>query len=233
MQKIKAQILSTRLLNEDIINKAALQNIFVDVMSFIETETVDSWDVHEEIKNTLLQNAVVVFTSMNAVEPVAVHVDDYKPDWTIYCIGNATKKSVAEYFGEELIAATASDATTLANEIIEDGITDEVVFFCGNRRRNELPSLLNEHGIEVNEIEVYRTISIQHTIKKEYDGILFFSPSAVQSFFSNNKLNNKAIFFAIGNTTASEIKKYSNNKIVIADEPGKNDLAEKAIEYFS
>lgn len=232
MQKFKASILSTRLIDEVLIKQAKSKNISIDVLSFIETEAIDSLDVYEEIESILLESAVIVFTSMNAVEAVGAHLHDYKPDWKIYCIGNATKKSVIEYFGEDLIAETAKDATELAEKIIEDDITDEIIFFCGDRRRDELPSSLNEQGIEVNEIEVYQTNLLQHAIEKNYDGILFFSPSAVQSFFSTNKLTDKIILFAIGNTTASAIKKYSTNKIIIADKAGKSNLIEKAIEYF-
>lgn len=233
MQKLKAKILSTRSLDKEIIQHALSRNILIDVLSFIETEAIDSIDVHDEIDNALIRYAVVVFTSMNAVEAVAAHLDEYKPDWKIYCMGNTTKKLVQEYFGEELIAATASDATELAEKIIEDGIATEVIFFCGNKRRNELPSILNEHDIEVNEIKVYQTNMIHHTIGKKYNGILFFSPSAVESFFSNNKINERTILFAIGNTTASALKKYTENKIIVADEAGKNNLVEKAIEFFS
>lgn len=232
MQKVKGTILSTRPIDEHIIHAAALQNILIDVISFIETEPIDSIAAHEEIENAFMHSAVVVFTSMNAVEAVAEHLHEYKPDWKIYCIGNTTKKLVEEYFGEELITSTAPDARELAEKIIEDDITDEVIFFCGDKRRNELSSLLNEHDIDVNEIKVYQTIMVRHKVEKEYNGILFFSPSAVESFFAGNKVNEKAILFAIGNTTAIEIKKYSGNKIVIADEPGKHNLAEKAIEYF-
>lgn len=232
MQKAKINILSTRPVDEQFIKQAALQNIIVDVKSFIETEVIDSLDIYEEIETALTQTAVVVFTSMNAVDAVAVHLDDYKPDWTIYCIGNTTKKLVTAYFGEELIASTAEDAASLANEIIEDDLTDEIIFFCGDKRRDELPELLNEHGINVNEIEVYRTNMIRQKVEKEYDGILFFSPSAVQNFFSSNKINKQTILFAIGNTTASALKKFTKNKIVVADEPGKNNLVTKAVEYF-
>jgi uroporphyrinogen-III synthase len=233
MQKFEANILSTRPIDEALIKEAKSKNILIDVLSFIETETIDSIEVYEEIENALLESATIVFTSMNAVEAVAVHLHDYKPDWIIYCIGNTTKKLVQKYFGEELIAGSASDAGELAEIIIEDNKTNNVIFFCGDNRRDELPSLLNENDIEVNEIEVYQTNMIHHMIKKNYDGILFFSPSAVQSFFSTNKLSDKAILFAIGNTTASAIKKYSKNKIVVADEPDKNNLVEKAIEYFT
>jgi uroporphyrinogen-III synthase len=232
MQKFKASILSTRLIDETLIKQAKSKNILLDVLSFIETETIDSLDVYEEIESILLESAVVVFTSMNAVEAVGAHLYDYKPDWKIYCIGNATKKWVVEYFGENLIAGTAKDAVELAEKIIEDDITDEVIFFCGDKRRDELPALLNEQGIEVNEIIVYQTNLLPHKVEKNYDGILFFSPSAVESFFSTNTLTDKTILFAIGNTTASAIKKFSNNKIIVADEAGKSNLIEKAVEYF-
>jgi len=80
---------------------------------------------------------------------------------------------------------------------------------------------------------VYQTLATPHKIQKDYFGVLFFSPSAVQSFFSKNKVKDRTILFAIGNTTANEIKKYSNNKIIISDEPGKENLVQKMIEYFS
>lgn len=233
MQKFKAEILSTRPIAETLIQQALQQHIKIDVFSFIETEAIDSIEVYEEIENALTESAVVVFTSMNAVEAVADHLNDYKPDWMIYCIGNTTKKLVQQYFGEEMIAGTANDATELAELIVEHDEVDEVIFFCGDKHRDELPSILNDNNIEVNEIEVYQTNLIHHTIDKKYNGILFFSSSAAESFFATNKLNNDTILFAIGNTTASALKKYSANKIIIADEPGKHSLVEKAIEFFS
>ena len=87
MQKIKARILSTRPINEQLVQKAATKNILIDVISFIETELIDSIDVYDEIDSALLKSAAVVFTSMNAVEAVAAHLNEYKPDWKIYCIG--------------------------------------------------------------------------------------------------------------------------------------------------
>lgn len=232
MQKCKAEILSTRPIADTLIQQALQADIKIDVLSFIETETVDSIEVYEEIENALTESAVVVFTSMNAVEAVADHLNDYKPDWMIYCIGNTTKKLIREYFGEEMIAGFAADATELAELIVEDNEANEVIFFCGDKRREELPSILNNNDIDVNEIEVYQTNAVHHTINKNYNGILFFSPSAVESFFATNKLDDKTILFAIGKTTASALKKYGRNKIIVADEPGKDHLVEKAIEYF-
>lgn len=232
MQQNNIKILCTRPLPDWLVNEAAASGIDVEIKSFIETEPVHSIEVQQEIENALLQAAVVVFTSMNAVEAVAAALDGHEPDWRIYSIGTATQRLVKEYFGEQALVGTASDASELAELIVEDGLSDEVIFFCGDQRRDELPGILNDAQIYVNEIIVYQTIELPHTINKNYHGILFFSPSAVRSFFKRNKPDEKTILFAIGNTTANEITKFSNNKVIISDEPGKENLVQTMIEFF-
>jgi uroporphyrinogen-III synthase len=86
--------------------------------------------------------------------------------------------------------------------------------------------------VGVKEIVVYKTIATPKKIEKKYDGILFFSPSAVKSFFQENKLDDQTILFAIGNTTADEVKKFSNSKIVVSDAPDKKTLLNKVFSYF-
>lgn len=229
----RISILCTRPLNATLVDEAMNAGIHIHELSFIETEPIQSITVQQEIEQVVLQKATVVFTSMNAVEAVAFYQEGTQPDWDIYCIGTTTNKLVAKYFGQEKIKGTANDAASLAELITEDRFIDEVIFFCGDQRRDELPAILQEHDIEVNEIEVYQTISIAHKIDKVYHGILFFSPSAVASFFKNNKLPDATILFSIGNTTANEIKKYSSNKIITSDEPGKEHLVMKMMEYFT
>ncbi|MEI9955153.1 MAG: uroporphyrinogen-III synthase [Ferruginibacter sp.] len=206
--------------------------IVIDELSFIETAPIQTIEVQQEIEQALLLSATVVFTSMNAVEAVAAWQNEEQPDWNIYCIGTTTNKLVQEYFGEEHIAGTANAATELAELIAANEFIDEVIFFCGDQRRNELPEILQQNNIDVNEIVVYETIAVPHKINIDYHGILFFSPSAVESFFSNNKIAAQTVLFAIGNTTATTIKKFSNNKIIISDKPGKENLVQKMMEYF-
>lgn len=169
---------------------------------------------------------------MNAVDAVASHITKVKPDWKVYCIGITTNKLVKHYFGESVIVGTATNAAELAGLIVEDRKTNKLYFFCGDQRREELPSILRNNGIRVNEIEVYQTKEVQHTLEKAYQGILFFSPSAVSSFFKSNKIADSTILFSIGITTAEEIASLSNNKIVVSDLPGKDKLVKKMMEYF-
>lgn len=216
-----------------LVEDAAAKGIGLDVLSFIATAPIETVEVQQEVDHALLLSTTVVFTSMNAVEAVAAFMLETIPDWRIYCIGNTTLKLVAKYFGEEAIAGTANSAEALAELIKEEGATDEVIFFCGDQRRDELPGLLEEHEIFVDEVVVYQTVAIPQKVEKHYNAILFFSPSAVHSFFLVNALDEHAIVFAIGETTAKAVAQYCSNKVVIAPQPGKEELVREMISFFA
>ena len=234
MQVSKKKILSTRPVKETLIQEATEKNIQLDIIPLIDTEPVQDIDTQQEVEQIALQYATVVFTSMNAVESVITMLDQQVPEWNIYCMGNTTQELIRNYFGEGSISGTGNNASELAATILSDNDElDEVFFFCGDQRRDELPAKLKEEGIHVEEIVVYRTIPLYQKIDTQYDGIVFFSPSAVESFFNQNKSATSTVFFAIGSTTEAAIKKHTNNSIITAHSPGKEELVRKAIQHFS
>lgn len=225
-------ILSTGLLAiEALVNIPS--NIQIDIESFIETNNIVDEIKKQAIISFAQQKNNIVFTSMNAAEAVidVLKKNNLVPDWTIFCLGNTTKKIASSYFITSNIIADANSAKDLAELIIQQKI-NSVVFFCGNIRRDELPEKLTQQGISVNELIVYKTIEVKKMITKNYDGILFFSPSAVRSFFSGNTITSNTILFSIGSTTASEIKKYSTNIVEVANETSKEMLLKQAIQFF-
>ncbi len=226
-------ILSTRPVKQILAEEAATRGIQLQFVSLIDTEPILDIDVQQEIEQIALQNATVVFTSMNAAEFVITMLDHQIPDWNIYCMGNTTVQIIQGYFGKQAIAGTANSASDLADVIIEADETDEIFFFCGDQRRDELPGKLTQAGIHVHEVIVYRTIPMYKRIEQEYQAILFFSPSAVHSYFKLNKITGHTVLFAIGPTTATAIKQYSNNKTITANIPGKDELVRMAITYLS
>ncbi|MDQ6843472.1 MAG: uroporphyrinogen-III synthase [Bacteroidota bacterium] len=232
MEKNKVTILSTRPVGKELINEAARHNILIDEISFISTERIADKEMEEKIKQLALQNITAVFTSMNAVEAVAKFINSTTM-WTIFCIGNTTKKLVENSFGSANIAGTANNADQLAEKIIEQTTIKKVYFFCGDKRREELPEKLKSNNVEIEELLVYRTIETPQVISKKYDGVLFFSPSAVQSFFSKNTISWNAQVFAIGATTAEAIKPFAQLPVIIAETPGKENLLRQVVDYFS
>lgn len=232
MQKNKIHILSTRPAGGALISEAAQNDIIIDEISFINTQEIISDKIEKKIKELLYQNITAVFTSMNAVDAVGKYISA-KTSWKIFCTGNTTKKSVQKIFGEENISGTADSAIYLAEKIIDNSSIKKIVFFCGDQRRDELPDKLKENGIEVEELVVYKTIETPKILTKQYDGILFFSPSAVKSFFSKNFITQNMQVFAIGTTTANAIKLFTHQPVIIAEIPGKENLINLVIKHFS
>ncbi|MDQ6814218.1 MAG: uroporphyrinogen-III synthase [Bacteroidota bacterium] len=234
MKDKQVRILSTRPVDGPLIHKAASNNIVIDTIAFIEVKKMVSMEVATRINFLAKEKATVVFTSMNAVEILveSVPVHPLMPDWKIYCIGGATFTLVKKYWPYQNIVFTARDANELARKIIENNESN-VHFFCGNKRREELPMLLQQQNIQIEELVVYETIETPQPAHKMYDGVLFFSPSAVHSFFLENKPAGGTVFFAIGNTTATAIKQFSTNSIIVSDFPAKDQLVDKAIFFFA
>ena len=233
MKKNKLKILSTKSLSKEVLHNALMNELVIDELPFITTEPISSDELKYRLKGFLQQNITAVFTSKNAVLVFDQIVNAEVP-WNIYCIGQSTKKTVSKLFGEDNISGEADNAAALSKEIIKDPEIKKVFFFCGKQRREDLLENLKAAGVEVEEIVVYETFdSPQKMSRKMYDGILFFSPSAVNSFFSLNKLNDQTQIFAIGNTTADAIRQHTKKEIIIAEKPSEENMMEQVVSHFS
>jgi len=204
-------------------------DVDIDLIPFVRINTVTDPAIRDQILRIADLKTDIIFSSINAVKTVTGFLKGKKPDWSVYCIGYATREAVENYFGINAIKKTGRNAEELAH-LIND--PKEVYFFCGNLRRAELPGILSVKGIEVNEISVYSTELTPVAIGKQYDAILFFSPSAVSSFFQKNTIPDNSMLFAIGETTAAEIRKFSGKEIFTSDIPDKISLLKKAISLL-
>ncbi len=227
------EILSTRSLNRELVQKAGLKDIKIEAISFIENIPDVSIEVAHEIQHFAAKKIVAVFTSIHAVEVVKSELPDIAPAWEIFCTGGATKEALLEIFDEQAIAGTAKNASGLAEKIIQHTGVQEVIFFCGKQRLNDLPETLQNAQIKVTEVIVYQTVGTPVTIGKTYQAILFFSPSAVHSFFSTNTIPVSIVLFSIGKTTTATIEAYCSNKTITSQWPGEANLIELVIEHFS
>jgi len=231
----KYRVLSTKSLEPSLVEIAKQNDIEIIEQAFISIEPRRN----EEIFNTILEiakvkKAYIVLTSANAVDALKNYVAAYdgQVDWKVFCLSGKTKQAIQGVkFLEKNIIGEAKDASELANKIIESGI-NEIVFFCGNKRRDELPSILENANIKVREVVLYETLDAGTKVDAQFDAILFFSPSGVHSFFSVNKLTSHAICFAIGATTAAAVAIFTNNETVVCLKPDPETMIEQVIQHF-
>lgn len=228
----KVQILFTgQHLEKEIINSIP-SNMVVDALPFIETVHSTDTNTLEQLNHLLQHKAMVVFTSQIAVSWVAKN-STVIPNWNIACMEGQTKKALIDIGWGDLIIHTANNGIELAKQIASNTTSSTVIHFVGsNQRLANLPNYLNKSGYQVNELVAYFTTAKYQEIDKQYDAIIFLSPSAVNSFFDFYSIGEKVKIFSIGNTTAEAVYKRSNNEIIVSEEASQIDLFNKIINYY-
>ena len=214
-------ILSTKTLLSP--QKQALLNegFSVTEANFIKTESSDF-----DLKGI---NDNLIFTSQNAAQSVLLHPKcSALKAKNVFCVGLKTKALLEENgFNVAVYVDYASDLAEIITLIYSN---ESYTFFSGNLRKETLPNALKEAKVNFNEIQVYETTLTPQKIKKAVDGILFFSPSAIESYLMENKIKNE-ICFCIGSTTAEALEKTTRN-IIIADQPSVENVIEDVIEEY-
>lgn len=179
-----------------------------------------------EIQNI---NDYLIFTSKNAVESILGNnkIAEIKTK-KCFCVGGKTKVLLEQNNFE--VIEYSGYAAELASIIFNRYSTNSFTFFCGTIRRDVLPDALRLAEIRLDEVEVYETNLIAHKNYFEPHGILFFSPSAIESYQEENKIEDE-VCFCIGNTTAEALK-YITPNIVIANQPNIESTIMKCIDYY-
>lgn len=170
----------------------------------------------------------IIITSKNAVESLTTNISSEELQFkNIYCVGRRTKKLIEQRIGK--VAHSERNAKRLADYLVEFMDGTEVTYFCSNLRLDDLPSTLENNNISVTEIEAYETAFASKKIDDTVEGVMFYSPSTVQSYMKENQANK--IAFCIGETTAKEAKK-SFKDVRIAKLPTVESVIELVNEYF-
>ena len=212
-------VLSTKKLTpsqRETLSKAGWSIVEYDAIEVINL----GFKVPENIENA-------IFTSQNAVRSFFENKDVTKNSIrSCFCVGEKTNTLLEE--NDQNVVKTAKNASELAQIITKEHQNDSFYFFCNNIRRDEIPSILKTAKIELFEVKVYETKLFYKHFDQNWSKILFFSPSGVESFTSENQIG-KSLAICIGETTASEAKKHTN-KVEIAAETTIESVIKKAIK---
>ena len=216
-------ILSTKKLLPNQKQELLDANFTVIEEDFIETK-IKSFELSKVNDN-------LIFTSQNAVQSVLQHpkCNELKSK-NVFSVGMKTKDLLTEN-GFNVIAYTgyAADLAEIISLIYKN---ETFTFFSGNLRRDILPNTLKENNIIFNEIEVYETNITSKKATSKLDGILFFSPSSVESYLKLNIIKEE-MCFCIGETTAEALENKKVKNIIIAEKPTVENVIDEVIEHYN
>ncbi|QCE41073.1 hydroxymethylbilane synthase [Psychroserpens sp. NJDZ02] len=182
--------------------------------------------IHPRFLKNEIQN--VVITSQNAVDALLTNYSAIELQFkNIYCVGRRTKKMIENRIGKVL--HTEKNAKKLADYLVDHMEGSEVTYFCSDVRLDDLPKILAENNITINEVEAYQTKLDSIELPESVEGVMFYSPSTVQSYKKENDAN--GIAFCIGETTAKEASKHFDD-IRIAKVPTVESVIELVNDYY-
>jgi len=211
---------------ERLCEELAARGAVVKLLPLIAIAPPESYTELDAALRRLKEFDWILFTSANAVQAVAGRRRELggsgwpggnKP--LVAAVGPATARVAEEAgFPVECVAANHNGAG-LAEELAES-VREKRVFLPRSEQGNpDLPAALQRNGALVTEVVAYRTVPpskadrerINAGLQEDIDGILFFSPSAVQNFLELvdrrrlEKLQGRAVMVAIGPTTAGAL----------------------------
>ncbi|HLV14501.1 MAG TPA: hydroxymethylbilane synthase [Xanthomarina sp.] len=171
----------------------------------------------------------VIITSQNTVDAILTNCpkEDLKFE-NIYCVGRRTKRMVEKRIGK--VVYSENYGKDLAEYLAKNLKEREVTYFCSNLRLDYIPSILTKNNIKINEIEAYQTKYDSFEVEQDIEGVMFYSPSTVQSFMQKNHAN--GIAFCIGDSTALEASKHFKD-VRVAKIPTVESVIELVNEHYN
>ena len=149
------------------------------------------------------------------------------PHRKAFCVGEKTRK-LLEAEGWEVVASF-DYVKELAPYLVKHYTKSSFVFFCGEKRMDTLPTTLKANHIQLQECLTYYTQLTPTKLTKRYEGLLFFSPSAIESYLKENTLSGeKAI--CIGATTQAALPHAVES--YVAERPTVESVLECCKELF-
>ncbi|CAM0143128.1 uroporphyrinogen-III synthase [Umbelopsis sp. WA50703] len=210
----------------------------------------------DKLKTSLIANSrdysALVVTSKRAVDALGKiwgSIDEsIKNDWTkkpTFTVGPSTANAVRKL---GLIAAGENSgcAQQLGQLIISHYNNDPLVkpkllFLVGDKRRDELPNIMNSASIPMDEINVYQTQlrsdldeCLQRIISNsKLDWVVLFSPSGSKAYdMISNRLSETELprLAAIGETTSQHLKDRGYHVHAVADKPDAYHLTRAVVD---
>ena len=189
-------------------------NLTIDFRPFIEIEPTSLNEFRKQ-KVAILDHTAVIFTSRNAVDHFFRLCEENKIEipsaMKYFCISEQTANYLQKYIVVRKRKVFTGEKT--ANDLIKvlkKYIGEKYIFPCSNVRKDDIPNFLKDSGYQYTEAIIYKTVAsdLSDLANINYDIIVFFSPSGVNSLFHNfptfEQRNTRIAAF--GPTTAQAVR---------------------------
>lgn len=202
------RVLSTRKLTPQ--QQALISRDLVDLKQYNAVEAVTT-----KTPTIFDTEALHVFTSSNAVSACFLTGAAEIAPLDCCCVGEKTRDLLLGLGHRVLECAMGAEA--LAEIIIRKYSERYVYFYSGNRSLRVIPDALGAAERQFREVEVYHTELKINPFDTDFDVVLFFSPSGVESYFSV-EVTTIPMAICIGETTAMAAIKHTK-KYIVAKNP--------------
>lgn len=219
------RIVSTRRLDPNLVARAANLGLFIYDRDFL---TITPKPLQTFKKELMMHQGPFVFSSVHAVHAVEKAIK-YLQNKEAFAIEGVTSQA-AEAFGFTLLGSQ-KNTLELADTILSHKVTS-VLHCTTQHRRNEIEEKLNKNPITYKAIEVYNKIQNPYRVDK-VEGVMFFSPSQIDSYLQLNILEPHTPAFCIGHTTAGYLEQKGHKNIQVAYKPSENRLFSLLLKYFN
>jgi uroporphyrinogen-III synthase len=171
-----------------------------------------------------------IFTSKKAVRALSPAINNLEMPQHIFAVGAKTAEKLEE-IGLKVSIPEEYNANALA-AMMQELDLKKVVHFCGNLRAENIQKLLGKQ-VNVTSVEVYQTKITNHKMSdlKNFDAVVFMSPSAVESFSHQNRVKDQQIF-CIGPTTKQAAEDVGMRNCIIPEYSTIDSLMQSIQEYY-
>ncbi|WP_323595871.1 uroporphyrinogen-III synthase [Aliarcobacter butzleri] len=155
----------------------------------------------------------LVFTSKNGVKAI----NSFNQDWKnipSYAIAQKTANTIMELGGVVEFIGNSGHGNDFAYELKNVLKDKKVLYVKALKTVSNLPNILKENGVFLDEIIAYKTSCKKSNIILEENSIFIFtSPSSVECFFKQYSWKNSYKAIVIGKTTAEFLPSNINYEI--------------------
>jgi uroporphyrinogen-III synthase len=189
-------------------------NVKIDFHKFIKIEGVPSKEFRQSRIN-LLDYSAVIFTSRNAVDHYFRMAKELRSDipqtMKYFCISESTAfylQKYVQYRKRKIFHGKQSFEELL--EIIKKHKEEKYLLPCSDIHKASISKMLEDSAINYTKGIFYRTLAsdLSYLNIKDYDMLIFFSPSGIASLFKNfpEFQQNSTVIGAFGPTTSKAVK---------------------------